>query len=292
VIDKGRRHAQRLRDVIGVQAALEQVGSVQNITLTRLARNRRILFVEDDYDFGVLRQFARRLGLTQLASGNDVTPVALGGFSLWERVAAMGWGLERTLGSAMLLAVVLDRDYRCEEEIAQILAKLKESIPTAFVHQRKEIENYLLVPNALQRAIEDAIRERRTRTGEVVGKIETTEALLSEVTNPMKTDSLGQYVQSRVESLRASRRQAATVTIETIDWFEAKWRNMDSRMEVVPGKKTLSALRTILQGRYSIGLTDGRIIASIRPDEIPSDLAGVLRALDNFRKARVPRAVA
>jgi len=76
VIDKTRRHAQRLRDIAGVQAALERVGSVQNITLTRLARNRHILFVEDDYDFGVIRQFARRLGLTQLASGSEITAVS------------------------------------------------------------------------------------------------------------------------------------------------------------------------------------------------------------------------
>jgi hypothetical protein len=292
VIDKARRHAQRLRDIVGVQAALEQVGSVQNITLTRLARNRRILFVEDDYDFGVLRQFARRLGLAQLASGNDITPVALGGFSFWQRVAAMGWGLERTLGSAMLLAAIFDRDYLCEEKISEILRKLKQSIPTAFVHQRKEIENYLLVPNALQRALEDAIHERRTRTGEVAGQIETVETLLSTVTEPMKNDALGQYVQSRVEFLCPGRRHAATITTETIKWFDEKWRNMDSRMEVVPGKKTLSTLRTILQDRYSVGLTDGRIVASIRQEEIPSDLSDLLRALDNFRKARVPRPTA
>lgn len=172
VIDKGRRRAERLRDIVGVQAALEQVGSVQNITLTRLARNRRILFVENDYDFGVVRQFARRLGLAGLASGHEITSVALGGFSFWERVAAMGWGLEKTLGTSMLLAAVLDRDYRCSEEITEILQKLKKFLSAAFVHERKEIENYLLVPNALLRALEEAIQERRIRTGEVVRRIE------------------------------------------------------------------------------------------------------------------------
>jgi energy-coupling factor transporter ATP-binding protein EcfA2 len=292
VIEKTRRHAQRLRDIVGVQAALEKVGSVQNITLTRLARNRRILFVEDDYDFGVIRQFARRLGLIQLASGNEITPVALGGFSFWERVAAMGWGLEKTLGSAMLLAAIFDRDYLCEEEVAKIVDKLKESITTAFVHARKEIENYLLVPIALQRAMEDAIRERRARTGEVVGDIETVETLLSEVTSTMKVEALGQYVQCRVKFLQSPKRHPATITSETITWFEDKWKNIDSRMEIVPGKKTLSALRSAVQERYSIGLTDGRIINSMREDEFPSDLADMLRALDEFRKARVPSAAA
>jgi hypothetical protein len=235
----------------------------------------------------VVRQFARRLGLTHLASGSEITPVALGGFSFWERVAAMGWGLEKTLGSEMLLAVILDRDYRCDEEIAKILEKLKESISNAFVHRRKEIENYLLVPNALGRAIEDAIHERRNRTGESVKKVETIEALICEATTPMKVDALAQYVQSRVEFLRSGKRHSATITSETIDWFEKKWANLDSRMEIVPGKKTLSAIRSILQDRHSIGITDGRIIAPIRHDEIPLDLANMLRTLDDFRKVKV-----
>ena len=48
--DKTTQSAQRLRDVAGIQNVLEKVGSIQNVTLTRLARNRRILFVEDEED--------------------------------------------------------------------------------------------------------------------------------------------------------------------------------------------------------------------------------------------------
>ena len=42
VIDKTKQHSQRLRDIDGVQFALDTVGSVQNLTLTRLARNKRL----------------------------------------------------------------------------------------------------------------------------------------------------------------------------------------------------------------------------------------------------------
>jgi len=287
VIDKTNRHAQRLRDITGVQAALEQVGSVQNITLTRLARNRHILFVEDDYDFAVIRQFARRLGLTQLASGNGITAVALGGFSFWERVEAMGWGLEKTLGSAMLLAAILDRDYRCEEEIAEILGKLKKSISNAFVHRRKEIENYLLVPGALQRAMDSALQERASRTGQALAMIETAEALLTEVTGPMKSHVIGQCIDSRARFLRSPNRHPAAIMSQTVAWLDEKWADMDSRLELVPGKETLSKVRRILQDRYSISLTDGRIIGSMHQDDIPSDLADMLRAIDIFRKTQV-----
>jgi len=51
LIDKTKRIGERLRDVASIQRSLDLVGSAQNITLTALARSRRVLFVEGDYDF-------------------------------------------------------------------------------------------------------------------------------------------------------------------------------------------------------------------------------------------------
>ena len=73
LIDKTKKTAERLKDVEGVQRALDAVGSVQNITLTRLARNRRILFSEGSSDFRLLRRLASRLSYDDLASGADLT---------------------------------------------------------------------------------------------------------------------------------------------------------------------------------------------------------------------------
>jgi predicted ATP-dependent endonuclease of OLD family len=125
VIDKNKRRGQRLRDIQGIQSALELIGSVQNITLTRLARNRRVLFVEDDSDFTIIRQFARQVGLAEPSAGTDITPVASGGFSSWERVRDTGWGFQKTLGSILLLGTVYDRDYQCEEHVDAIIQELK-----------------------------------------------------------------------------------------------------------------------------------------------------------------------
>jgi hypothetical protein len=221
----------------------------------------------------------------ELASGSDITAIPLGGFSFWERVVAMGWGLEKTLGSTMLLSAVLDRDYRSDEEIADIVTKLRKSLSFAFIHLRKEIENYLLIPNALQRAIEEATREKRSRTGENVQVIESIGALLNEVTAPIRDNALAQYLDNRIRFLRGGKRPTATLTRETIGWFEEKWKHMESRVEIIPGKQCLSSLRTILQERYSLGLTDARIIRAIHPEEIPTDFTDMLQTLDDFRKA-------
>src|SRR5208337_62276 len=51
LVDKRGTSAKRLSDVGEVQAALNLIGSIQNITLAQLARTRKVVFVEDESDF-------------------------------------------------------------------------------------------------------------------------------------------------------------------------------------------------------------------------------------------------
>src|SRR6185503_15113533 len=96
------------------------------------------------------------------------TPVLLEGFSNWQRVKGAAWAIERTLGTKLALAVICDRDYRCESEIREISRELQENVALVHFHARKEIENYLLVPAAIQRAVEQHLREG-AKPGEVPG---------------------------------------------------------------------------------------------------------------------------
>ena len=58
LVDKRSQSSERLKDVDGVQRALQSVGSIQNITLTALARNRRVLLskvtMTSDFSFAGL----------------------------------------------------------------------------------------------------------------------------------------------------------------------------------------------------------------------------------------------
>ena len=158
LINKRQRKAERLTDVAGVQRAMTAVGSIQNITLTVLSRNRRVVFVEGDDDFRLLRRFARRLGYKELGAGIGLTALSSGGFGSWQRITTLAAGITKTLGTPLLIAAVYDRDYFCEEEVDHVKGQLEQTLQLAHVHSSKEIENYLLVPTALDRAI-----RRRTR---------------------------------------------------------------------------------------------------------------------------------
>lgn len=283
LVDKTKRRAKRLRDIEDVQAALEIVGSIQNITLTRLARNKRLLFVEGDSDFVILRRFARRRGLTALSAGNDLTPIESGGFSSWNEVKALAAGFERALGVNLQVAAVYDRDFWCDEQISHIVADLSSHLRFAHVHRRKEVENYLLVPAVLERALDRAIAERNRRTGACVTKSMSVDQLLEEITHPMKSEAQALYISKRLDYFEGSGKDGKTITIDALNIFEAKWGRMETRMEIVAGKNVLARLRARVAQLYDVTLTDHRIVAEFEEAEFPDDLVSLLNGLERFR---------
>lgn len=287
LIDKSRQSAKRLHYVGEVQKALDLIGSIQNIILTQLARNRRVVFVEDLSDFTIIRRFARKIGLEELSAGFDLTPIKSEGFSSWSRIKSIAWGIEKTLGQPLKIAVVYDHDFWCDEEIASIYEELVKNVALVHFHQRKEIENYLLIPSVLERALYKAVRERANRNNQSLPDIEPIEKLLDEASSKFKTENFSQYAtrgNAFFKRIRSDKYEA-TILQETTIRFEEKWSNINSRMEIARGKDVLDQLRTIVQNKYHVNLTDFTIVDSFQKSEIPEDMIKLLEGLENFRKS-------
>lgn len=283
LIDKSKRSGERLQDIDSVQAAMDVIGSVQNITLTQLARNRKLLFVESLDDFKIIRRFARQYGFIELSSGSGITPLESEGFSSWERLPSFVWGIEKAFKSTLCISAIFDRDYWCDEEIDSVCSKLTENLQFTHIHTRKEIENYLLVPDVLERAITKAIVDRAKRTAEDIAPLEPIEKILSRITEPLKNEIQAQYIEKRVNYFGKSKRDGATITYETIRLFESKWDNINTRMKIVPGKQVLKKLRDEIQEKYGVSITDFRIIDEFKRAEIPDDFRDLIKQLEEYR---------
>ncbi len=287
LVDKSRQSARRLRDVEGVQQALDNIGSIQNITLTELARNRRLVFVEGLHDYKILRRFAKLLRFTELAAGSGITALESGGFGSWFKVEALAWGFRDTLGSELSVAAIYDRDYRCYEETTSLKMRLEKEIVFAHFHRRKEVENYLLEPQVLERAARKAVEERARRRGDTAAVDLDIVGLLESITRELKSECSGQYIGKYSAYFRAGGKDPATLATEALTIFEEKWSALESRLEIVPGKDVLRTVRNRLQDSHDITLTDVRIVDSYRAEEVPQDLVALLRRLDGFRSGRV-----
>jgi UDP-2,3-diacylglucosamine pyrophosphatase LpxH len=290
LIDKHRATSERLKDIEGVQRAMTVLGSQQNITLTSLARNRRVLFVEGDHDFSILRRVARRVGLNDLATGVGLTAMPSGGFGSWKRISVLAEGVGEALGTELLIAAVYDRDYFCDEEIDDVLAKMAKSLRLAHVHSKKEIENYLLVPSALARAIQRASPPDREAKGGEGGLDVSVRELLLELTEDMRDEAEAQCIDKYSQYLRSTRKDksdGSTLTRAAMRRFRTRWDSSDARLDVVSGKETLRRLRERVAGEYGVSLTDARIIDALKPDEISPDLVHLLHRLEAFRRMAV-----
>ncbi|QCG48978.1 ATP-dependent nuclease [Aeromonas schubertii] len=283
LVNKGSRSAKRLKDIEGVQVALESLGSTQNVTLTHLARTKKILFVEGMSDYKSVRRFAKNLGLHDLASGNNLTAFESGGFSSWEKIKSFAWGVKNTIDAKMKLFAIYDRDYYCQEEIDSILDSLKAELSHAHIHRRKEMENYLLVIPVLERVLAKQLESKRRRSGENIEIKKEISDYLEEITEGLKVESQSQYIAKRISHQQGNGLDTGTISRQAIEAFESKWRDINHRMEVVPGKTTLRLLRGAIQEDYKVNLTDVQIIDEFTSEEIPGDLLQLIDQLEAFR---------
>lgn len=286
LIDKRKLSAERLKDIAGVQRAMTVLGSQQNISLTALARNRRVLFVEGDDDFRIIKRFAKRCGLSDLALGLGLAAMPSGGFKSWQRITVLAEGVGQALGTELMIAAVYDRDFLCDEEIQRIEDELKRSLTLAHIHKRKEIENYLLVPAALDRAIEKALQERAAHGARIEVAVPRAADLLDELTEDLREDAEAQYVSKHCEFFKRSGRDAATLTKEALARFRPKWALLEGRTSILSGKDILRRLRQRLSTQLGVTLTDARIIDAMLVDDIPIDLRDLLSSLNDFRRLR------
>jgi hypothetical protein len=285
LINRGRRSAKRIGDIEGLQEALFSIGSAQNIHLTKLSRGRRVLFLEGQ-DFRQLRRLAGRFGFDALADGGDLTVVPIGGFAQKQRIEDAAWTFGQVLKAEIMIAGLLDRDYRCDEEIAEILAGMRESVPRFHILGSKEIENYLLVPHAIGKAIETRLRARP-------GQLERYEALgenpaltlLMEITEAMRGDVQSQLLAHRIRYFDKARKDTATVAREAVALFDAQWSDAAHRLRLVSGKATISALNSKLEKDFGISVTAAQIISHLRISDLAEEMQVILSDLDAFARA-------
>lgn len=282
IVDKSTRSAKRVRDVEGIQEAYDYIGSIQNVSLTYLARNRRLLYLESEEDFRLLRRFAGVLGLEALSNGTGLTPVASEGFSSWSRVQAFAQESTVLLGKDLLIAAVYDRDYWQDDYLERVASEVGKYLEFIHFHDRKEFENYLLVCPALDRALERAVAERCRRQGLSGPELETAASLLEALTSPLRNEVQGQLVAKAYETTQGGL-DKATIATRVSERFDSDWSELETRLRIVPGKRVLKDLRTLVREKYAVNLTTTKIVDAMRRDELAPDLVALLELIDGFR---------
>jgi hypothetical protein len=287
VINKKTQSAKRIKDPAQLQSVFGALGSNLNPTLTQLAKTRRALFVEGK-DFQILGAFARRLGRQPVANRADFAVIPVEGYNP-QKVSDLATGMELTLGGKLLKAVVFDRDYRSEREVSSTKAELSKFSVLVHIHERKELENYLLEAPAIERALHRQIEEHNKRSDQKIVCDEDVQQTLVALSEPLKHRISAQFQAKRsaFEKSKSPGLDPATITQRLLDEFEAIWSDWGQRRNVLPGKELLALLNQHVQDRYKVTLTATTIVAAMQVDEVPAEIRALVTRLDEFRTLAV-----
>lgn len=288
VINKANKSAKRIKDPAQLRDIFIVLGSNLNPILTQIAKSKRVLFVEGK-DFSVFSRFARILKKEQVANRSDFAVVPVEGFNP-TRLRAFKEGIEKTIGSKILSAVVFDKDYRSESEIHHELKELNAGNFFVHIHSCKEIENFLLIPNVIHRAIKERIRESNSRTGKTKESDIDINVLLNEISDSFKHKTQAQIQSNRLKFEKSlnPKTDESTIIEAILKEFEIKWQELSEKLKIVPGKEFLSTLNTRLQKDYKITVTPANIVSATQRNEIPSEIVTLISKIEEFRKQPIP----
>ncbi|MEV6493390.1 AAA family ATPase [Actinoplanes sp. NPDC051633] len=238
-----------------------QIGSGLQFGLARALTRKAVLFVEGQ-DAALLRILAQRVGAVKVANEQGLSTVSIGGFSGWSSVAGFTRILQKA-GGGPAATVLLDRDYRSDEVIADIAAQVRRDGANVHVWHRKEIENYLLSEEVIARV-----------SGVAVQSIH---ALMDRVADGLRNETLAAWIGRRQRDAPKKLDLTSVARTAIVD-FESAWDT--EKLELVPGKRFISTLNQEVAAIGGQTFNSYRLAREIRSSELDGEVLSFIRSLE------------
>jgi hypothetical protein len=256
---------QYANDSKAVQKIIDIIGSSQNLSLIKLGTARKCIFVEGK-DITLLSKFHKIIYPDSSISLNDFPSVALGGWSRFdEALGAARLFFEQTEGAFQTICI-LDRDYHLQVEIDELYKKAEENHLILIVWNRKELENYLLIPEAIFRITQQPEEKYK----EFLEKFE-------EVINIMKDDVIYSFT-DQYQSLDR-RSGAGNASRNANGYVNSRWIDLDNKLSIVNGKEAISIINNFMSTNFEKSCSSNRILKHITQEDIDPQLVEAIKTI-------------
>jgi len=248
------------------------VGTVQNIHLARLWSSRRFLFVEGK-DVKLLKEFQNTV-YPEGDSPIDMVPnMSLGGWGGWNYAIGSAMTLENSLGEAITAFCLLDSDYHTDSAIDKRKSQAKVKGISLHIWSRKEIENYLLIPEAIQRQIANNIGRRTTPP-----TIEEVEAKMDELAELLEEEAFDGFATEILAENRSLGSGGANKEARRI--IKERKAHAFGLKAVVSGKALLSQLSNWSKDEFGVSFNAIAIAREARPNELDEEVREFMKAVE------------
>lgn len=275
-------------EVLNVVSAL---GGLENLSLLLIDAYRKVIIVEDKSDERYLR-----LWMSRILGSERYKHIQSRLVFLYAQGRPKGDEVERMLDTLkqayrsekpldVKAFVIADRDYALdvalEAEKKRYAAPPYANSQTWHIWERAEIENYLVNPEVICRAIQQGKDEGipifHPQDAQVLEIIEQVVEENRENLRLRMIDIFGEL--SRSERMGW---QTSTITQKAEEFVNQVWQGAARYAWCDAKEKILPRLRQEIRERFSIQLSDPAIIDAMRDEEIPPDLRQLVDELAKF----------
>lgn len=278
-VDRSRSESEFVDSFSGLQRVVERIGGLQNLQLARLMGAQSFLLVEGE-DMKLLRTLQRSAQIHEHPI--DLIPHAeLGGRGGWRRHDVTDLlPSKNSHGERIRSFAILDRDRFPPEEAVERYREARQRRIELRIWSRKELENYLLVPDAISRYIESQAESATCPADRITLKTdEIVDALRREhIEEPLATELLNR---DRAGGLKKANRRAR-------EFVEASWEDREARWSIAPGKLVLAGLSGWAQNEFGVSFGPEQIARSLTKDEVDPEIVEVISAIAESRSLRNP----
>lgn len=273
IIRADSRGAKRIQGESGYADVYAAIGSSENAQFARLAKTKKVLYFEGK-DARTLSRISNKLGGMDFISNASVTLMKTDGFSNWSRVSTSSWVFENFFGFHVPVAAIFDRDYRCDAEVDDFLLNVNTIETQCRVWPFKEIENILLVPDAIKAAVKRyANRDLQDNWQDEI------DTIVASCFERIKSKTLSARIGSRIsyEIGKGSKKDISTISAMEEQAFTNAWVNDAFKRRVVPGKAVFADIAGSIQSRFAVTLTSARIIDELEVGDVDPAVFDILR---------------
>lgn len=275
VVDRGRRHSRFTTSLPAVQKLVDHVGSVHNIQLAKLWHARKCLLVEGD-DLKLLSELEQTLEPDVSDAVTALPNMSIGGWGGWQHAIGSSLFLQNTGGESITTYCILDSDYWTDEDIAERYTQATRAGVQLHVWQRKEIENYLLVPAAIARHITARVSGESEAPG-----ADLIQTKLEEFANARWDETFDAFAANVLARDRGLGAGGANQRAREV--LMRRCPDAASRVRVVSGKRLLSDLSNWSHQSYAVSISAVTLARTLGQSEIAPEVGRVLGSITHNR---------
>lgn len=253
-----------------VQKIVNDIGSVHNIEIARLFSYSKFLIVEGEKDDVKL--------LTIFQS--KIFPNSFEQFDILPKIYVEGWGgWQRVIGSnkvfkenktSIITYCIFDSDYHTEEEKVKRLKDAEANEINLHIWCKKEIENYLLIPNAIARHVKSKKKQADLQEKQIT-------AIINNFCEELKDDVIDNFA-IEIKN-RDNSKDLKTINQQARKYINERWQN--ESWNLVPGKSIAAKLFSWISETYKVSLNKFSLAREITLSEIDPEIIKVITCIEN-----------